>query len=480
MGKQGFPEGFLWGAAVSNVQAEGGYLEGGKSLNVFDTHQTDARDAEGIISRASSTDVASDHYHRYAEDIGLMKQMGLKAYRFTIVWSRTHPNGDDGLINEEGMRFYEDMIDKLLQAGIEPIVSLHHFDMPDHLLRTYNGFYDRRVVDYYVRHVVDIVKRLHRRVKYWIPYNEINLSFCHPISCGAVRPEGVEQAGFLARILHHALLAHAQAVAAIKAIDREALVGGMVAYTPIYPYSCHPQDMYAADLYQKLHYLMPLDCMCFGDYPYYYKAFLQQRGLPAQWDGEEGAVIREAAQKLDFVALSYYQSASIRASELNGAPGNFAEEVFLKGKGFVKNPHLGETDWGWQIDPLGLRLALNTLYDRYHKPLFIVENGLALQETAVDEKVYDDRRIVFYREHLQAVRDAAAEDGVPVMGFLAWSAIDFLSSKKEVKKRYGFVYVNRTGEELLDLRRIPKKSFYWYKQVIAANGEQLDYDVDQY
>lgn len=478
MGKGGFPEGFLWGAAVSNVQAEGGYLEGGKSLNVFDTHRTDARDAEGIISSASSTEVASDHYHRCAEDIGLMKQMGLKAYRFTIVWSRTHPNGDDGVMNEEGMRFYEDMIDQLLQAGIEPVVSLHHFDMPDHLLRTYNGFYDRRVVDYYVRHVTDIVQRLHRKVKYWITYNEINFSFRHPISCGAVCPEGVDQAAFFARILHHALLAHARAVVAIKAIAKDAQVGGMEAYMPIYPYSCHPKDVYAADLHHKLQYLMPLDCMCVGEYPYYYKAFLQQRGLSAQWAGDEQAVIREAAQKLDFVALSYYQSACLQASGLNEGSIALQDGVLLGEKGLVKNPHVDKTDWNWEIDPLGLRLALNTLYDRYHKPLFIVENGMALQETAVDGKIYDDRRIAFYRDHLQAVKDAVAEDGIPVMGFLAWSAIDFLSSKKEVKKRYGFIYVNRTGEELLDLRRIPKKSFYWYRQVIAANGEQLDHDVD--
>jgi len=478
MNKKDFPQGFLWGAAVSNVQAEGGYLEDGKGLNVYDTHQMGALDADRILSAASSTAVASDHYHRYVEDIALMKEMGFKAYRFTIVWSRTHPKGDDGMVNEAGMAFYEKLIDELLEAGIEPVVSLHHFDMPDHLFQTYNGFYDRRVVDYYVAHVKDIVLRLHHKVRYWITYNELNYSYHHPVSCGAACPEGVSQAEFAHRVMHHALLAHAKAVVAIKSISENAVVGGMEAYSPVYPYSCHPSDVYAADLHQKLQYWMPFDCMCSGDYPHYYKTFLTNRGIAAEWAEDERAVMLEAAQKLDYLALSYYQPTCIRASGLDDAPIPLQDEIVYGHKALAENPHLDKTDWNWAIDPLGLRMALNTLYERYQKPLFIVENGLALQETVVDGKIYDDRRIDFYRNHIQAIKDAIVIDDIPVIGYLAWSTFDFLSSRKEVKKRYGFVYVNRTGEELLDLRRIPKKSFYWYQRAIATNGEQLEQDVE--
>lgn len=459
-----FPKNFLWGAATSNVQAEGGYLEDGKSLNVYDT--LEVQPEIGTEPVASDTSVASDHYHRYKEDIALMKEMGFKANRFSIVWSRTHPGGDDGVINEKGMAYYEDMIDTMKAAGIEPVVSLVHFDMPDSLYRKYNGFYDRRVVDFYADHVADIAKRFAGKVKYWITYNEINLATWGHLVAGADRPEGVSEAAFHERITHHTLLAHAKAVLAIRAADPEAKIGGMEAYSPIYPATCAPEDIFAADFTQKVKQYLCYDIMTTGDYPAYYKTLLKEEGVTSELPAEDIEVMKKAAKELDYLALSYYSSGAAKG------PATKADIAFRKGAGFA-NPYLQANEWGWKIDPQGLRVALNQLTDRYHKPLFIVENGIGLDDQLVDGKIIDDARIAYHKAHIEAMGQAIQEDGVDLMGYLAWSPFDFLSSHKEVRKRYGFVYVNRTKDDLKDLARIPKKSFYWYKNVIESDGTKL-------
>ncbi len=461
---QPFPKTFLWGAATSNVQAEGGYLEDGKSLNVYDT--LEVQPEIGTEPVASSTAVASDHYHRYKEDIALMQEMGFRANRFSIVWSRTHPGGDDGIMNEKGIAYYEDMIDTMRAAGIEPVVSLVHFDMPDILYRRYNGFYDRRVVDFYADHVRDIAQRLKGKVKYWITYNEINLATWGHLVAGADRPEGVSEAAYHERITHHTMLAHAKAVLAIREADPDAKIGGMEAYAPIYPATCAPEDIFAAEFTQRMKQFLCYDIMTRGDYPAYYKTLLREEGAVSELPAEDRQTMQAAAAQLDYLALSYYSSAAAKG------PATKADMAFGRGGGYA-NPYLTANEWGWKIDPQGLRVALNQLTDRYHKPLFIVENGIGLDDQLIDGQVEDDARIAYHKAHILAMAQAMQEDGVDLIGYLAWSPFDFLSSHKEVRKRYGFVYVNRTKDDLKDLARIRKKSFFWYQKVIESDGTVL-------
>ena len=471
-----FPKNFLWGAATSNVQAEGGYLEDGKSLNVYDT--LEVKPEIGTEPVASSTAVASDHYHRYKEDIALMQEMGFKANRFSIVWSRTHPGGDDGVMNEKGIAYYEDMIDTMKAAGIEPVVSLVHFDMPDSLYRKYNGFYDRRVVDFYADHVADIARRLKGKVKYWITYNEINLATWGHLVAGADRPEGVSEAAFHERITHHTMLAHAKAVLAIRQADPEAVIGGMEAYSPVYPATCAPEDIFTADLTQKMRQFLCYDIMTTGDYPAYYKTVLAEEGVTCALPEEDRKTMTEAAGELDYLAFSYYSSGAAKAPEgcdiyTEDGRKTLKADIAFHGAGRYANPYLSANEWGWKIDPQGLRVALCQLTERYHKPLFIVENGIGLDDQLVDGHVEDDARIAYHTDHIKAMNQAIYEDGVDLMGYLAWSPFDFLSSHKEVRKRYGFIYVNRTKDDLKDLARIRKKSFFWYKHVIETDGMEL-------
>lgn len=454
---------FLWGAALSNVQAEGAYLEDGKGLNVYDTLEIKYETGQSTLS---DTTVAADHYHHYKEDIAHMKEMGFTAYRFSIVWSRIHPNGDDGKTNEAGLAYYEDMINELLKAGIEPVVSLVHFDMPDHLRVNYNGFMDRRVVDFYADHVAVVADRFKDKVKYWITYNEVNTaSFGPRLVAGAKKPDDMSDAQFHAILTHHTQLAHARAVLAIKKANPNAMVSGMDAYSSIYPYTCKPEDVLAAKFHDNMSNNLTFDVMVNGEYPSYYLAYLKNEGVDFNQPQEEMDIIKEASEKLDFLSFSYYQSSVVKAND--------------DSKERLKNPYVTANEWGWQIDPMGLRYALNTLYERYHKPLFIVENGIGIDDKLTeDKKVYDDVRISYYQGHIKNMIDAVELDGVDMIGYLAWAPIDFLSSHKEMRKRYGFVFIDRYDDGTGTLARYPKKSYYWYKKVIASNGEDLENDIE--
>ncbi len=466
---------FLWGGALSNVQAEGAYLEDGKGLNVYDTLVVTPE--KGIEPMFCDTAVATDHYHHYKEDIDLMAEMGFKAYRFSIVWSRIHPLGDEETINEKGLAYYEDMIDYLLEKGIEPVVSLVHFDMPDHLLRKYNGFLNKQVIEFYVKHVESIVKRLKGKVKYWITYNEINLAYCHSqLNAGAYKPESMTKEELYIQLNTNVQIAHARAVEVIKRIDPDAKVGGMIGHAPFYPLTCKADDVIAADFKNKMHNYFAFDTMVFGQLPEYFIRFAKNRKIDIDLNDDETQVIKKSSQKLDYLAFSYYQS-SIQSSFDHINDLNELENAILFDDRQIKNPYYDANEWGWQIDEEGLRYSLIELYHRYHKPLFIVENGIGIDESLVDGKVYDDKRISYYQKHISSVKKAVEHDGVDLIGYLAWSPIDFLSSHKEIRKRYGFVYVNRDFEDLLDLKRYPKKSFYWYQKVIKTNGEDLNNDI---
>lgn len=467
-----FPKAFLWGAALSNVQAEGGYLEDGKGLNVYDTLEVDFENGQSTLS---DTSVAADHYHHYKEDIALMKEMGFTAYRFSIVWSRIHPLGDDGKTNEAGLAYYEDMIDELLKAGIEPVVSLVHFDMPDHLRIQYNGFMDRHVVDFYADHVAVIAKRFKNKVKYWITYNEMNTILFGPrVIAGACRPEGMGDAQFHAILTHHTQLAHAKAVLAIKKENPEAMVSGMEAYSSIYPLTCHPEDVQAARFVDNISNNLTFDIMVNGEYPNYYLTYLKKRGVHFDIPQKELETIKSASKMLDFLAFSYYLSSTVASPKGVRDPMEIQNRLLMGKQGREANPYVKTNEWGWQIDPMGLRYALDKLYERYHKPLFIVENGIGIDDKLTeDHKVYDDERIAYYQGHIKNMGDAMELDGVEILGYLAWSPIDFLSSHKEMRKRYGFVFVDRYDDGTGTLARYKKKSFYWYKKVIASQGEDL-------
>ena len=464
---------FLWGGAVSNVQAEGAYLADGKGLNVYDTLKVTPE--PGIPHAYCKTDVAVDHYHHFKEDIDLMAEMGFRAYRFSVVWSRINPRGDDAP-NEKGLAYYEEMVDYLLLKGIQPVVSLVHFDMPDYLMRTYNGFLNKKVIDFYVNHVRAVVNRLKGKVKYWLTYNEINLC-CHmpDLVAGVIKPDNMTNEELFAQLSVNVLIAHSKAVEAIKEIDPKAKVGGMIGATPFYPLTCKPDDMLAAQYKNRMHNYFMFDVMTEGKLPYYFEQFAQEYHLQLAFSEDEQASVKRASEMLDFLAFSYYQSAVISMPGGEDYPGKENRLLFSNRK--ESNPNLKANGWGWQIDPKGLRYLLHALYDRYHKPLFIVENGIGIDETMdADHKVYDDERIHYHHLHI-AEMEKAINEGVDVMGYLAWSPFDFLSSHKEIRKRYGFIYVDRTTDDPRQCKRYPKKSFNWYKRVIESNGEVLREEV---
>lgn len=467
-------EGFLWGGALSNVQAEGAYLEQGKGLNVYDT--LTVKPEPGIMSQYCDTAVAVDHYHQYQQDIDLMAEMGFKAYRFSIVWSRIHPQGIEDEPNEAGLAYYEAMIDYLLAKGIEPVVSLVHFDMPDYLAVKYNGFWNKKVIDLYQEHVRTVVARFQGKVKYWITYNEINLApFMPELVAGAKKPVGMPDNELFVRLVINTQLAHARAVLTIKEIDAKAKVGGMVAYTPIQPGTSRSEDLIAVDYTNKLRNYLGLDIMTSGELPAYFLDFMQKRAINYSLSEKEKNYLSLAAEKLDYLAFSYYQSVmctNIVSLDINDTLAQ--EDALLWGRGFSHNPLYPANEWQWTIDPKGLLLSLIQLKDRYHKPLFIVENGIGIDEVLKGGKVYDDKRIAYHQGHIYALKKAVEYYGVDLIGYLVWSPIDFLSAHKEIRKRYGFVYVDRTFDDLKQLKRYPKKSFYWYQKVIASNGNDLE------
>lgn len=465
---------FLWGAAVSNVQAEGAYLEDGKGLNVYDTLTVTPE--PGIPPMFCDTAVAVDHYHHWKEDIDLMAEMGFKAYRFSVVWSRINPLGDDEP-NEKGLAYYEEMIDYLNEKGIEPVVSLVHFDMPEHLMRKYNGFLNKQVIDFYVKHVETVVSRMKGKVRYWLTYNEINYCVGMPDLVAGVRKDtDLPYPQLMGQLCTNVLIAHSKAVEAIKRIDPAAKAGGMCGISPYYPLQCTAEDQIAAKVQnQAVNYLM-FDVMTSGEFPPYFVNYLRKRNVKIDFSEEEKAAVRSASRKIDFLAFSYYQS-SVSSDPAEITDPLAKEDALMNHFRRLKNPNLRTNEWGWQIDPEGLRYTLNDLYDRYRKPLFIVENGIGIDESLTDGKVYDDARIEYHAAHIASMKKAAEEDGVDLIGYLAWSPFDFLSSHKEIRKRYGFVYVNRTYADLLDLKRYRKKSFFWYQKVIRTNGEDLANDI---
>lgn len=476
----GLRKDFLWGSATAANQFEGAWNEGGRGLANVDLipHGPDrlkVMTGELKIDEPTAdyyfpSHDAVDFYHHYKEDIALMAEMGFKVFRLSIGWSRIFPNGDDAEPNEEGLRFYEDVFKELKKYGIEPLVTIAHFDIPMHLVTEYGGWRSRRVVDCYVRYAETIMRRYKGLVKYWITFNEINMILHLPFMGAGLRFEDGENAKAVKyQAAHNELLASARTVKAAHEIDPENKVGCMLAAGANYPYTCRPEDVFAALEKDRENYTF-VDVQARGYYPSYALALFEREGIHVDITEDDKELLKNYT--VDFVAFSYYTPGLAAGTEV-AAEG---EETAANLGRTLKNPYLKTSEWGWQIDPLGLRTTINTIYDRYQKPLFIVENGLGAKDTVLDDgSVNDDYRIDYLREHIRAMKDAAEQDGADILGYTTWSAIDLVSaSTGEMSKRYGFVYVDRDDAGKGSKARSKKKSFDWYKNVIASNGQTLE------
>ena len=470
-----FPADFLWGGALAANQAEGAYLEGGKGLTTVDMipHGKDRLAVKlGREKRFTLRDdefypshQAIDFYHRYKEDIALMAEMGFTVFRTSIAWSRIFPNGDETVPNAEGIAFYRDVFSECKKHGIEPLVTLCHFDVPMHLVREYGSWRNRKMVEFFTHYARTCFEAFNGLVKYWLTFNEINILLHSPFSgAGLVFEQDDNQEQVKYQAAHHELVASALATKIAHEINPENQVGCMLAGGNFYPWSCKPEDVWAA-LEKDRENLFFIDVQARGNYPSYTRRLFKEKGITVEMQPGDAEILKNT---VDFVSFSYYASrcASAEMNEQNSSAANIVKSL--------KNPHIQASEWGWGIDPLGLRITMNMMYDRYQKPLFLVENGLGAKDEINEQgEIEDDYRISYLREHILAMGEAI-EDGIPVIGYTSWGCIDLVSaSTGEMSKRYGFVYVDRDDQGTGSLERTRKKSFYWYKKVIASNGADL-------
>ncbi len=474
----GFPKGFLWGGATAANQLEGAYNKDGRGLANVDVIPH-GEDRWNVAAGTKIVEGFEEGYHypakeginfyeNYKEDIALFAEMGFKTFRMSIAWSRIYPKGDELTPNEEGLKFYEDVFKELKKYDIEPLVTITHFDIPMHLIKEYGGWKNRELIKFYERLTRTLFTRYKGLVKYWLTFNEINIILFMPFMGAGLEIGDAENAEEMKyQAIHHELVASAVATKVAHEIDPEIMVGCMLAAGTTYPYTPDPKDVFAAYEKDRMNYFF-VDVQARGYYPNYALKEFERKNIKIDMTEEDIQLLKD--YPVDFVSFSYYSSkvASVDPKVVagNSGAGNMFESV--------KNPYLGESEWGWQIDPLGLRITLNNLYDRYQKPLFIVENGLGAYDELVNGTVEDDYRIDYLREHIKEMRDAVTLDGVDLLGYTTWGPIDLVSAGTgEMSKRYGFIYVDRQDDGTGDMKRYKKKSFDWYKKVIATNGEEL-------
>lgn len=470
-GKMSFPKNFLWGGAVAANQCEGAYNEDGKGLSIQDVMPLGIKGPRTDKPTEDNLKLAGiDFYHRYKEDIKLFAEMGFKVFRTSIAWSRIFPKGDEDKPNEKGLKFYDDLFDECHKYGIEPLVTLSHYETPLYLAEKYDGWINPQMIGFYKNYVTTVFKRYKNKVKYWLTFNEINSVLHSPFMSGGINtPMDKLSKSDLYQAIHHEMVASAAAVKIAHEINPDFKVGCMILSMPIYPLTPEPSDVIMAMKEDHFNTFFA-DIHVRGEYPAYLNRYFRENGINIKVTEQEKQILKNT---VDFISFSYYVSVCATADKDKNIKG---EGNLLGG---VPNPTLKASEWGWQIDPQGLRYILNTLWDRYQKPLFIVENGLgAKDELITDENgnktVNDDYRIDYIKDHLLQVKEAI-EDGVDVMGYTSWGCIDLVSaSTAEMKKRYGFIYVDRNDDGTGTLERYRKKSFYWYKKVIESNGEYLE------
>lgn len=471
--KNNFGKNFLWGSASAAYQIEGAYNEDGKGESIWDRWVK----LEGKTYQGTNGDIATDFYHRYKEDIALMKEMGLKAYRFSIAWTRLLPNGK-GEVNELGIAFYRNVLLELHRNGITPLVTLYHWDLPAALEDEYQGWLSLRIVDDFAHYAKLCFDAFGDLVSHWIILNEPNI-FTQLGYQLAMHPPGIQDTHSYLKAYHHTALAHAKTVMLFKEGGYPGVIGSSIAYTPGYAASTLPQDIQARQNYYHMVNDWLTDVYYHGSYPSEGQAIYRQLGL---WDGvdpHDEALLKKAAQQVDFIGINYYQSATLAYNPMDGVGLNKFNTTGIKGSStetgvpgyykVVKNPNLETTDWDWVIDPHGLTQSLVELSEKYHKPILISENGLGAVDVLEEGAINDDYRIEYFKKHVLAC-EAAIDQGVTLLGYCTWSFTDLLSWLNGYHKRYGFVYV-----DFLDgsLTRIKKKSFTYYRDLIKSCEEDL-------
>ena len=462
-----FPKDFLWGGAIAANQAEGAYLEDGKGLDISCGFAHGIKhEYDKVIDpdKFYPTHEAIDFYHRYKEDIALMAEMNFKAFRTSINWSRIFPNGDDKEPNEAGLQYYDNLFDELHKYGIEPVITMSHYETPVHLVEKYGSWRNRKLIDFFLRYAETIFKRYKNKVKYWLTFNELNNMRRMPGGAGGIFfEEGENQQQVIYQASHHMFVAHALTVKLCHELCPDAKIGCMLSLSNTYPHTCKPEDVFETMELRRRSLLFG-DVMIRGYYPSYMARIWKEAGVNVIMEPGDEDLLRKYTS--DYLGFSYYRTST----------HEYGQPFFgdTGGDQGTPNPYLENTPWGWQIDPIGLRYTLNELYDRWQIPLFVVENGLGqVDEIGADGMVHDTYRIDYIRRHVQALREAI-KDGVDIMGYTYWGPIDIVSAGTgEMRKRYGFIYVDRDNEGHGSMKRSKKESFEWYKHLLASNGEKL-------
>ena len=476
-----FPENFLWGGATAANQLEGAYLADGKGLSVADAMPGGKIRFEVLGSPEFDWTIDEEkyvypnhkgisYYEHFKEGIALFAEMGFKCYRFSIAWSRIFPQGDELEPNEAGLKFYDQVIDECLKHGIEPVITISHYEMPLNLAKKYGGWKNRELIAFYERYAKVVLTRFHSKVKYWMTFNEINSALHFPaLSQGMVLSNGAGDFKNIAQAWHNQFVASSLAVKIGHELDPDLKIGCMIIYATTYSLDANPVNQAATMEQNQIFNYYCADVQVRGEYPGYTNRFLNSRGVKFEdLDITQEDLDLLKAYPVDYVGFSYYMSSAVTVT------GDESDTVAGNLLGGVRNPFLKASEWGWQIDPVGLRIALNELYNRYQKPVFVVENGLgAVDEINAEGQIIDDYRIDYLRAHIEQMAKAI-EDGVDLMGYTLWGCIDLVSaSTGEMSKRYGFIYVDLDDKIEGSGKRMKKKSFDWYKQVIASNGTDL-------
>ncbi len=478
-----FPKNFLFGGAISACQAEGGWNEDGRTLTIPDIVKKIRPEERKTFNQATITkeDVEKgkvgpvsdypkrwgiDFYHTYKEDIKLMKEMGFKVFRFSIALSRVFPNLDEEEPNPKALEYYDNLIDCVIDNGMEPLVTMSHFDPPIAIIDKYGGWYNRKMIDIFFKYSKILLDRYHDKVKYWLPFNEINAAVLAPFKGVAVLNDEEDYENKCWNSAHNQFVAAAKTVKYGHEHYPECRFGCMVAYMECYPYSCDPRDVLFTNQYDEMTNLVFLDVQAKGKYPYFAHKYFKDHNVTLNIEQDDESILKEGI--VDWVGYSYYQSNVQSYSQIG--------KTVINGnlKGGLKNKYLTANDWGWQIDPVGLRILTNKLYDRYNKPLFVLENGIGMIESLDEEnKIHDSYRIDYLREHLKALKDSI-DDGCEVLGYTWWGPIDLISSgTSEMAKRYGFIFVDQDDEGNGSKKRYKKDSFDYYKHIIETSGEEL-------
>lgn len=476
MKTQEFPPGFMWGGAVAAHQLEGAYQAGGKGISIADvmtagSHGVPRRITDGVeAGEYYPNHNGIDFYHRYKEDIQLFAEMGFKCFRTSIAWTRIFPNGDETEPNEAGLQFYDDLFDECLKYDIQPVVTLSHFEMPYHLVKQYGGWRNRKLIEFFTNFATVCFNRYQHKVKYWMTFNEINNQTNYAdggsayTNSGLLFKPGEDKERSMYQAAHYELVASAQAVQIGHQINPDFEIGSMIAMCPIYPLTSKPADILFAQRAMQTRYWFS-DVHANGCYPEWLLKYFERKAFNLDMTAADITALQNG--QVDYIGFSYYMSFAVQDT---------GTLEYHEDQDRVDNPYVEASEWGWQVDPVGLRYALNWFTDRYHLPLFIVENGLgAIDQKTDDNQVHDDYRINYLHDHILQMKKAVLEDGVELMGYTPWGCIDLVAaSTGQMSKRYGMIYVGLDDQGQGTLERYRKDSFYWYKDVIATNGAQIN------